>query len=228
MKKGMVLITGSSKGLGRSLALKFAKGNYHVILHGRDKEALKGIQEKLGEESDIVVGDLTLLRTLDNLVSVAKERGIDTMVNNAGVYLNRGSLDMSDEELRRIMEVDFFAPARLMLRMLPFFKKKGGGIIANVNSVAGNLGSRGESAYAAAKHALRGFSDSIKREVTRQGLKIIDFYLGDTAMTEGRKDKDLLIDPEEAADFMFCSIEACRRYARVYPKEIHLGRCRYV
>ncbi len=227
MVKKTVLITGSSKGLGKCLALEFSR-KYNIILHGRDKKSLEGVTRQIkasGMDYDVIMGDITSENVLESLAVKAKRKNIDILINNAGIYLNQ-EFGESYEDFKRIMDVNFLAPVRLIQKILPFFVKKGSGLIVNINSVAGKRGSKGESAYCASKHALKGFSDSLKYEVTGKGIRIIDFYLGAmaTQMVKGRKNPEMCIQPKDAARFIF---GVCNEYPSLNPDEININRRKY-
>ncbi|MBU0959654.1 MAG: SDR family NAD(P)-dependent oxidoreductase [Nanoarchaeota archaeon] len=217
-----VLITGSSNGLGKELALQYAKGGYDVIIHGRDENSLRGVMKivlDLGVRCDAIKGDLRESSTLDSLVGCAREFCIDTLVNNAGMYLKKPALEITGEELRKIMEVNFEAPVKLTQEILPIFYKRGGGTIININSVAGRHGSLGEAAYCASKHALNGFFDSLRLENVGKGIRVINIVSGsiNTRMIGERGDREKSIDPKEAAKFI---VEATKKYSTLCPDEI--------
>lgn len=223
------LITGSSKGLGRHLALEFSKGGYNIILHGRDPDALEEINANIegsGVSCTYVTGDLTSVETLSRLESIARSKDIEVLINNAGVYLGKKLQDMSPEELRKVMEINFFAPVELTRRILPFLKQKKAGLILNINTIAGKQGSSGESAYAASKHALRGFMDSLKFEIISDGIRIVNIYPGSIAsqMTAARGDPDLMIQPHELAKLIY---GASREHASLNAGDIDVGRRLY-
>ncbi|VVB82615.1 L-rhamnose 1-dehydrogenase (NADP(+)) [uncultured archaeon] len=228
MLKQTVLITGSNKGLGKFLALKFSDEGFNVIINGRDKESLDLVKKQIEKRTDCysILGDLTSSKTIEDLSALAKSKNIDVLVNNAGIYLNKSIENMTIQEYQNIMDVNFFAPVKLIKSILPIFKEKGSGLIVNINSIAGKQSSRNESAYCATKHALRGFTNSIKPEVIKYA-RIIDVYSGAmaTSMTKGiRQDYDLLIDPAEAAEII---VKNCVPYKTLCPKEIDLGRINY-
>lgn len=226
MLKGSVLVTGSSRGLGRSLALAFAKSGHAVILHGRDEAALAAARAEVlngGAECDVVRGDLTAAETIDRLYEAAQRRDLDILINNAGVYVNQPFQAMPPETLRTVIETNLVAPILLTRRMLPLFQKKKSGIVVNINSVAGKNGSDGESAYSASKHGLRGFARSIQLEANRDGIRVLEVYLGtmNTRMVEGRRDPAQCIRTDEAAE-LICSL--CRDHASLRIDEIDLSR----
>ena len=203
-----VLITGSSKGLGKSLALLFSQNNFNVIIHGRDREGLLKLQESIFKHNvicDIVCGDITLEQTLNELTETAQKRDVEIFINNAGIYLKKPFQDMNFEEFRKIIEVNPLAPVHLIHKLFPILITKQTSLILNINSIAGKNSSNGESAYNASKHGLRGFSGSLQFDATRHGIRILDVYLGsmNTGMVEGRKDPEKCITTQDAADIIF-------------------------
>jgi len=228
MPRKTVLITGSSQGLGKHLALEFSKIGYEIILHGRNEESLNDAKKQVEKNSECltVIGDIRSDETINELQEVARLNSLDILVNNVGVYLNQFGEDTPIEDYKRVMEINFFAPIKLMKATLPIFKEKGSGLIVNINSIAGEQGSPKETAYCASKHALRGFSNSLKPEVIEYA-RIIDVYLGAmaTQMTKGiRPDFEFLIQPEEAAKAI---VRNCEDYKTLCPKEISLRRIKY-
>lgn len=193
-----VLITGSSRGLGRSLALAFAKAGHALILNGRDAERLNGVYLEIKENQSrggvaIIMGDIWRPETIDDLARAAEHAGIDILVNNAGVYAGT---------TREIITTNLIAPIRLTLAIYPGMVARGGGLIVNVNSLAGKTFNADEAAYCASKWGLRGFMGSFKYEARKHGVNVLDVYLG-AMKTEATKDRagwDSFIDPDEAAD----------------------------
>lgn len=221
-----VLITGSSKGLGKSLALEFFKQGYFVILHGRDEKALNEVKSIIGDNCSIVIGDITKDETIERLASEAKKRNIDILINNAGYYFNKNFIETNDEEIRKIFEINFFSGIRLIRKIFPIFENKKSGSIININSLAGKYGTKGESIYSATKFALKGFSDSFKQEILEKGIRVLDVYLGAIAtdMTKDRKDHEYFINPDEAANTIFNNITD---KSSLYVNEIEIRRKQY-
>lgn len=223
-----VLITGSSKGLGRNLAFIFSKNKYNVIIHGRDRPNMAEAAEEVlknGVVCDAVLGDLNSQKTIDNLYEVASNRKLDILINNAAMYVHKPFAEMSAKELRRIIEVNLIAPALLTMKIYPIMKEKKSGIIINISSLAATVANELEAAYCASKHGLRGFTRSFRYEATRHGVRTVSVYLGAmrTSMTAYREDFVDLIDPYEAAGVIF---KICKDYDSLKIDEINLRRNR--
>jgi short-subunit dehydrogenase len=208
--KGTVFITGSSAGLGVSFARAFALGGYGVILHGRDGKKLRVIQEKILKESQfncpIVVGDLRTDEGIRAVKNAFREHGVSILINNAAINPELGG-DIplpQEKDIEDIISTNAISAIALCYEAFECFKASSGGTIININSVAGLRGSPKESLYAASKFALRGFSESVKEEWLKAGVRVIDAYPGaiGIGMSAGRPDKENLIDPKEFAEFI--------------------------
>lgn len=224
-----VLITGSTNGLGRELALGFASKGYDVIIHGRNSLRLDELSCKVKENNVKCLnlcGDLNLDDTLTNLTRIADESNIGILVNNAGVYLNKPFSEVTQEELEESFRINFYVPFLLTKSILPTLERNGSGLIVNINSLAGKAGSPNETVYSASKHALKGFSESLRYEVIKNGIRLLDVYLGAmaTQMTLGRKDQLVCINPKEAAEII---TSLCRDYESLNINEIVIGRIKY-
>lgn len=229
MSDKTVLITGSSKGLGASLALVFARNRYDVILHGRDKDRLATMEAGVlvrGQFCDVVRGDITSEKTINQLYRVGAKRDVNILINNAGIYSGKPFQEMGYIEARDVLDVNLNAPIQLIKKFFPFFLKKKSGLIININSMAGKIPNELEAAYCASKFGLRGFMDSLQNEANRNGVRIINVYPGAmrTPMTEDRPDQPKLIATSEAADLIF---RISREYESLRITEIHLSRRRY-
>lgn len=221
-----VLITGSSKGLGRSLALVFARNNYNVIIHGRNRKRLEEVEQGVKEwnvECDVIQGHLSESRTIEKLAEIAWEKRIDVLINNAGVHSKSPIAEVRDVEIREVIETNLIAPMLLIKRVSWMFKLEWGGIIININSMAGKEPNFIEPVYCASKHGLRGFTSSLQWHTN---VRVIDVYPGamKTDMSKGREDFNNLIEPDEVASAIFAIAED---YKSLKIKEIDIGRKNY-
>lgn len=219
-----VLITGSSKGLGRSLSLKFSSEGYGVILHGRNQEDLDRVKAVVlgkGVNCDVVRGDITLPKTLDRLYKMAAKKGIDVLINNAGVCDSKPFWKMSPEEIRNIMEVNLIAPIELIHKVFPLFLNKRSGVIININSLAVKHPSEFESVYCASKHGLNGFTQALQLESQKYNLRIINVYIGamNTSMAINRKNRDKLISTVDVAETIY---GLCKDYPSMIVTEVEM------
>lgn len=205
-----VLITGSSKGLGKALALKFAKEKYNVIIHGRDAEELKEVQKeikKYGVECTIVSGDISDAYIRTNLVCSAQEKKIDILINNAGQYLKKSIRETDAGEIYKVIVTNLMCSMILIKDIYnSVFRDRKSGLVININSLAGQQANEQEPIYCASKYGLKGFSDSFKKEAIKNNIVVTDIYLGamNTSMTLDR-DSNKLMKVDEVADVIFNS-----------------------
>lgn len=190
-----VMITGAGRGLGRALATAFEDAGYHLILN-----CFRSIPKgHLGQNA--IKGDIRQDKIRLALRNVAKERGLDVLINNAGVYVDGVFPDVCDRKIREMIDTNLIAPILLTRILWPIFQEQRSGVVVNINSIAGKVGSEGEAVYCASKFGLRGFSESLQYEATKYNIQVIDVSLGamNTDMTFHREDQDKLIDPHDAA-----------------------------
>lgn len=172
----VVWITGASSGIGEAAALAFAREGARLVLSSRRPEELERVRRTCARPDDHVVIPLDLTRsdTFPGLVAdvLARCGRIDVLVNNGGVSQRALAADARPEVERALMEVDYFGPVALTKAVLPSMRARRSGHVVVISSVMGYLGTPGRSTYAAAKHALHGYFDSLRAEVWREGLKV--------------------------------------------------------
>ena len=171
-KLDKVLITGSSSGLGKSLARYFFEKGHEVILHGRDASSLKEVKKNISETSliDYYACDLNNEHDVFNLSKYASLKKVNLLINNAGVHCaNKNFLDLDISYITNIINVNLKAPILLSHSMLKFIN----GII-NINSMSGIETKNFRTLYASTKWGLKGFSDCLKHEF--EDKTILDVY----------------------------------------------------
>lgn len=178
MKK-VVVITGASSGLGKEIAkLYIEKGNYHLILTGRNKKGLVNFNKLSNVE--IILGDITQEETLSAITTKieAHNKQIDILINNAGIIGIKPFEEISREELDRIIETDLKAPILLTQKLYPFMVSQQSGLIINVNSTAGLEGKINHTMYNAAKFGLTGFTNALRLEAKKYNIRVTSFHPG--------------------------------------------------
>jgi NAD(P)-dependent dehydrogenase (short-subunit alcohol dehydrogenase family) len=168
------LVTGTSRGLGRSIAEAVLEAGDNVVATARDREQLKDLVLEYGKRITSVSLDVTDAEGARDAVQAAVRSfgGLDVLVNNAG-YADVGSVeDMTDEAFRAQIETNFFGVVHLTKAALPIMRVKGSGHIIQVSSVGGRVGGAGLGAYQAAKWAVGGFSEVLAKEVACFGIKV--------------------------------------------------------
>lgn len=217
-----VWITGASSGIGAALAVALAAEGASIILSGRRADALAAVAARC-PGSRCLAFDATDIAALPAIAAAAGP--VDMLINNAGISQRSLALDTDFSVYRTVMEVDFFAPLRLTQLNLPAMVAAGAGTIVNIASVAGKMGSPLRTGYCAAKHAMVGWSDSLRAEIAQYGIAVHvvapGFVRTDIATnavqgdgsTRGRSDPDIEagISPEAAATTILAGIAAGTR-----------------
>ncbi len=172
-----VWITGASSGIGEALALAFAREGARLVLSSRRASELERVRSACPRpgEHRIVPLDLEHPETFPDLVAglLSDTGGIDVLVNNGGLSQRGLARDTPLAVERRLMEVDYFGPVALTKAVLPHFIERRSGRIVVVSSVMGYVGTPMRSTYAAAKHALHGYFDSLRAEVHGDGVRVL-------------------------------------------------------
>jgi short-subunit dehydrogenase len=172
-------ITGASSGIGAALAASLGEAGAKLILSGRNVAALKDVAGRVKTPSLILPFEATDFANIPTHVETAwtwaqgQGSGIDGLVNNAGISQRSLAVDTVFEVYRKIVDVDLMAPIALTQALLPRMVKAGGATIVAISSVAGIAGPPLRSAYAAAKHGLIGYHDSVRAETAHLGLHIL-------------------------------------------------------
>lgn len=173
-----VLVTGASSGIGRELVLELARQGSRVVAMARREERLVALaQDALshGHSIHICPGDVMEPHLRLAALEFCQEKlgGLDCLVNNAGIGAI-GPFEQADEErLRKIMEVNFFAPVEFTRAALPILRKGSHPLIVNVSSVLGHRAVPFKSEYCASKFALHGFSDALRAELAKDRIDVL-------------------------------------------------------
>jgi NAD(P)-dependent dehydrogenase (short-subunit alcohol dehydrogenase family) len=167
-------ITGSSRGLGRSLTeAVLAKGD-KVAATARKPEQLQDLADKYPGKILLLQLDVTDYGAINNAIAgaIAHFGRIDVLVNNAGFGITGAVEAYTDEQVRSQLETNLNAPIAITRAILPYMRKQGSGHILQISSVGGRVGSGGVSIYQAAKFGLSGFSEGLAVEVAPLGIKV--------------------------------------------------------
>jgi short-subunit dehydrogenase len=178
LQNKVIWLTGASSGIGEALAYALARKKVRLILSARRKEELervKGNCHPLAQPNiRILPLDLSEGSTLQLTTEAAIQLfgQIDILINNGGISQRALAKDTIVDADRRIMEVDYFGTIALTKYLLPHFLKRKSGHYVTVSSVMGIIGTPYRSGYAAAKHALHGFFDSLRAELWKESKSI--------------------------------------------------------
>ncbi len=178
-----VIITGASSGIGRVSALEFAKEGANLLLFARNVDRLNEVKkdvEELGAQAIIFEGDVTNKESLEMAVSKCIETygSVDIFYSNAGIYLRQYVKDLRIEQIRKIMEVDFYGNMNALYSILPYFLERNEGTFITTCSVDGKIGLPGDAAYCSAKFALNGFFQVLRQELRGTNVHTCVIYPG--------------------------------------------------
>jgi short-subunit dehydrogenase len=173
-----VLITGASSGIGRALARALVQQGADLVVTARRQERLQELANSplaAGRKVVSVAGDITDAAVRAHLLRAVRESfgGLDILVNNAGVGAVGLFGNAHAERLRRVMEVNFFAPAELIRAALPLLRGGRRPLVVNVGSVLGHVAVPSRSEYCASKFALHGLSDALRAEFARERIDLL-------------------------------------------------------
>jgi short-subunit dehydrogenase len=171
-----VWITGASSGIGEALAYAFGARGARLVLSARRTERLEQVARSAGaRETHVVPLDLGALDTLDDKVDqvLGLVGSIDVMVHNAGVGQRSTVIETDFAVDRRMMDVNYLGPVALTKALLPSMLEKGHGQFVVLSSVLGVMSAKRRSGYAASKHALHGYFNALRAELSSEGISVL-------------------------------------------------------
>jgi len=175
-KNKVIWITGASSGIGKALALEFSKLEAKIIISSRKKEALEEVKSLCSypENVKIVTLDLEDYTNLEGAVSnaISQFGKIDILLNSGGISQRALAIDTDISVDKRFMDINYMGSMALSKGILPHFIANKSGHYVTISSVSGKLGTPKRSAYAASKHALHGFFDSLRAEVYKDNINV--------------------------------------------------------
>lgn len=176
MKDKVVWITGASSGIGEALVYRYHKAGAKLIISSRNRDELFRVKGNCKNALHIHVLSLDLEQTTslpEKAIEALKVyHKIDILINCGGVSQRSLALDTAQVTEEKIMRVNFWSTVALSKAILPAMITQGGGQIVCISSLAGKFGTRFRSAYAASKHALHGYFDSLRAEIAHHGIPI--------------------------------------------------------
>jgi short-subunit dehydrogenase len=172
----LVWITGASSGIGEQLAYACSRRGAALLLSARNEDALERVKSRCAgaKEVTVVPMDLASVQSIEHAVSrVRTEAKVpDIVIHNGGRSQRSYALDTPMEIDRLLMDVNYFGPVELTKRIVPDMLKNGDGLLIVISSLAGKWGFYERSAYAASKHALHGFFETLRLENESKGLRV--------------------------------------------------------
>lgn len=172
----VLVITGASSGIGLTTAKMAAERGARVVLAARDEEGLRQAVEEIrgaGGEAVYVVADVADPEEVQKIADTAIQTfgGFDTWVNNAGISIYGRALEIPTDEAHRLFETNYWGMVNGCKAAVPHLRHKGG-VLINVGSVVSDRAVPLQSHYSASKHAVKGFTDSLRMELEEEGLPV--------------------------------------------------------
>lgn len=177
-----VWVTGASSGIGEALAYKLAEKGCKLLLSARNEQELRRVQSacRSPDSHHVVPLDLSRYDEIEALAEKIWDKfgPIDVLINNAGVSQRYKALDGSLELDEKIMDTNFFGTVALTRPLVKKMVERKAGHVVTISSVLGLYGVQTRTAYAASKHALRGYFNSLRNELFDSGVLITNIYPG--------------------------------------------------
>ena len=191
----VALVTGGSKGIGFAIAQALIAAGARVVITGRNAADLDSARSQLGERAHAVAADARSAGAVAKAVDASVERfgGLDVLVNNAGIGIMKNAADLSIEDWQATIETNLSGVFYYCHAAIPHLRRRGGGWIINISSLAGKNPFIGGAAYCASKAGLNAFSEALMQEVRYDGIRVTYVMPGSVATGFGGRGR-----PEQA------------------------------
>jgi len=183
LKDKVAVITGGSRGIGKAIAILLAENGAQIVICARKDEDLKRVSDLINSKNgrcEYIVADVSDEKQAANLAAevIRNHSQVDILVNNAGVGVYRPFIDTSLEDWDSVINTNLRGPFLCSKAFVPFMIKQGSGCIINIISGAGRTPMRNLSIYCASKFGLVGLTESMKKELSDLGIKVLCLYPG--------------------------------------------------
>ena len=210
LKGKVAIITGASRGIGKSIAITLSRQGINIALAARSADKLNQVKKEIedsGGKALCIPTDIADEKQIQELVrqTISHFGRLDIVINNAAIGIFKPLAETSLEEWKMVMSVNSTGPFILCREAIPYLKKQQISYIVNISSVVGVKGYENQSAYTASKHALMGMSKSLAKEVRDMGIRVHAICPGgvDTELVSNARpdlDTSVLMKPQEIAD----------------------------
>ena len=193
----VVFVTGATRGIGKQIAITFAKEGYDIAINYRkenaDLENTKKAIEENGVKCFAVQGDVSSFEDCERFVKeiINEYRKIDVLVNNAGITKDTLLMRMKKEDFESVIDVNLVGTFNVTKNVIPYMMKARCGRIINISSVVGVSGNAGQTNYSASKAGIIGFTKSLAKEIASRNILVNAVAPGfiETNMTDVLKDE---------------------------------------
>jgi short-subunit dehydrogenase len=179
LKDSVIIITGASEGIGKELAIEFAKQGSKIVLASRSIEKLEKVENELKEnyincEVISVPTDVSKNEDCINLIETTLEKfnKIDILINNAGIATYEYFYNTDNEEIKKIMDVNYWGIIYCTKAVLPYMMKNRKGKIVNISSFVGKRAIPGMLAYSSSKFAIQAIGEGLRSELRKYGIGV--------------------------------------------------------
>jgi len=223
------VVTGGTKGIGRAIAEALVREGVNVCVSARSEgDVERAVAELNGIDRGRAAGAVCDVRDYDQVRAlfehtVAEFGGVEVLVNNAGVGHFGRVEEMSPETFRAVLETNLFGVFYCCREAIPVMKRRGGGYVVNISSLAGANPHPEMAAYNASKFALNGFSEALMQEVRHDGIKVSYVMPGSVNTSFGGdtpdESKSWQLQPEDVARVV---LDLLRHDERSLPSRVEL------
>lgn len=217
----IAVVTGGNRGIGRGIATGLAGEGATVILTARSQDDADMAASEIGEKCVGVACDVRQYAQVEALFRRAEQAGgLDILINNAGIGIFGPVADMAPDDWRAVIETNLNGVFYCCHEAIPLMRKRGGGYIINVSSLAGRNAFPNGTAYNASKFGLNGFSEALMQEVRYDGIRVSYLMPGSVATGFGRggsQKEGWALTPSEVSDVVLDLLRSPKHalYSRV-------------
>lgn len=205
----VAIVTGGSRGIGLAITRGLVAQGSRVVVSGRDRRALDEVRNSLGDSVTTVSGDVAEAGVAEALVAAATETfgGLDILINNAGIGRFAPVAEMAPDDWHRLIATNLTGVFLCTQAALPALRRRNGGWIINISSLAGKNPFVGGAAYCASKAGLNAFSEALMQEVREDDIRVAYVMPGSvqTAFSSGGDTPEMSwkLSPDDVAQVVF-------------------------
>ena len=237
LKNARVIVTGASSGIGRAIAVEFARRGARVALASRNRPALEEVAASIkadGGSAVVIPTDVTDAGAVEQMAqgAIRELGGIDILVNNAGRGMSATIGDASSADVETLFAINVLAAAAAIRAVIPIMRAQHSGMIINISSMAGRVVVTRIGYYSASKFALTAIGDALRMEESHHGIEVMNVFPGTTVSgfgenrlgTQGRQAHQVLppVSAEKVARRLAQAVERDQRsvYVSWFPDRV--------